>query len=72
MINPHKFGVNEGKFLGFVEDKDGIILAIEPPQKLKQIREFIGKVSYLRRFIPGQTSSSLFINSIKTLSSNGD
>ena len=55
------FEVTEGKFSGFSVDEDGIkldqdkakaILAMEPPQNQKQIREFIGKVYYLRRFIP--------------------
>ena len=59
------FGVSEGKFLGFSVDKEGIkvdhdkvkaILAMEPPRNLTQIREFIGKISYLRRFIPALAS----------------
>ena len=61
-MNPLKcaFGLTEDKFLGFFMDKEGIkidqdktktILAMEPPQSLKHIQEFIGKISYLRRFI---------------------
>ena len=62
-MNPLKcaFGVAKGKFLGFSVDKEGMkvdqdevkaILTMEPPKNLNQIREFIGKISYLRRFIP--------------------
>ena len=61
-MNPLKcaFGVTEGKFLRFMVHKDGIkidedkakaIMEIKPPQDLKQLRGFIGKISYLRRFI---------------------
>ena len=63
-MNPFKcaFGVSAGKFLGFVVHKDGIsidtekanaILKMEPPKNQKQLKSFIGKISYLRRFIPG-------------------
>ena len=66
-MNPLKcvFGVTKGKFFGFSVNKKGIridqdkvkaILALEPPRNLKQIREFIGKISYLRRFIPALAS----------------
>ncbi|XP_062119380.1 uncharacterized protein LOC133833141 [Humulus lupulus] len=62
-MNPLKcaFGVNAGKFLGFVVHKNGIsidedktkaILAIRVPQSSKELKSFLGKVSYLRRFIP--------------------
>ena len=62
-MNPLKcaFGVTERKFLGFSIDKEGIkvdqdkvkaVLAMKPLRNLKQIREFIGKISYLRRYIP--------------------
>ena len=51
----------KGKFLRFVVDKGGTkidedktkaILAMELPQNFKSLRSFIGKVSYLRRFVP--------------------
>ena len=61
-MNPSKcsFGVSSGKFLGFLVHHRGIdleptkakaIAALSPPTTLKELRSFMGKVSYLRRFI---------------------
>ena len=61
-MNPSKyaFGVSSGKFLGFLVHHKGIdldptkakaIAAPNPPTTLKELRSFMGKVSYLRRFI---------------------
>ena len=63
-MNPSKctFGVSSGKLLGFLVHRRGInldptkakaIAALNPHTTLKELRSFMGKVSYLRRFIPG-------------------
>ncbi|XP_077242451.1 uncharacterized protein LOC143882962 [Tasmannia lanceolata] len=66
-LNPNKcvFGVTSGKLLGFLVSQRGIevdpqkIKAIQemtPPKTEKQIRGFLGKVQYLRRFIAQLTT----------------
>ena len=61
-MNPSKcsFRVSLGKFLVFLVHHRGIeleptkakaIAALSPPTTLKELRSFMGKVSYLRRFI---------------------
>ena len=63
-MNPSKcaFEVSSGKFLGFLILHKGIdldptkaeaITTLSPPTTLKELRSFVGKVSYLRRFILG-------------------
>ena len=63
-MNPLKctFGVSSRKFLGFLVHQRGIdldptkaktILEMNPPVNLKDMRSYVGKISYLRRFIPG-------------------
>ena len=63
-MNPLKcvFGVTSGKFLGFVVDRQGVqmdqdkqraILEMPCPRTAKELKSFLGKVSYLRRFVPG-------------------
>jgi ribonuclease HI len=62
-LNPKKclFGLEEGKLLGHIISKEGIridpsrieaILKIEHPRNLKELQSFIGKINFLRRFIP--------------------
>ena len=62
-MNPSKcaFRVSLGKFLGFLVhqrriDLDPIkanaIATLTPQATLKELRSFVGKVSYLKRFIP--------------------
>ncbi|XP_059663368.1 uncharacterized protein LOC132309032 [Cornus florida] len=62
-MNPLKcaFGVRRGNFLGFSVHRQGIdldptkaraITDIPCPCSFKQLKSFLGKVSYLRRFIP--------------------
>ena len=63
-MNPSNcaFGVSLRKFLGFLVHHRGIdldptnavaITALNPHTTLKELRSFVGKVSYLRRFILG-------------------
>ena len=66
-MNPLKcaFGVSFGKFLGFLVHNKGIdvdpakamaIVNMKPPATVKELKSFLGKVSYIRRFIPGLAS----------------
>ncbi|KAL5573345.1 hypothetical protein UlMin_022942 [Ulmus minor] len=63
-MNPKKcaFAVNMGKFLGVIVHHEGItvddakatsVKEMPSPTNLDQLRSLIGKISYLRRFIPG-------------------
>ena len=69
-MNPLKcaFGVTVGKFLGFLVHNRGIgmdpakavaIATIKPPAIVKGLKIFLGKVSHIRRFIPGLASITL-------------
>ena len=62
-LNPKKshFALEEGKLLGHIISKDGIridcskveaIGKIDIPRSRKEVQYFIGKVKFLRRFIP--------------------
>ena len=62
-LNPKKshFALEEGKLLGHIISKDGIridpsrveaIEKIDIPRSRKEVQSFIGKVNFLRRFIP--------------------
>ena len=76
-MNPFKcaFGVSFGKFLGFLVHSMGInvdpakamaIVTTKPPTAVKELKSFLGKVSYIRRFIPGLASiSSAFTKLLK-------
>ena len=66
-MNPMKcaFGVFAGKFLGFLVHHNGIsvdptkVTAIATMKRLTTVRElksFLGRVSYIRRFVPGLAS----------------
>jgi hypothetical protein len=55
------FGIEEGKLLGHIISKDGIkidpsriesIQKIDHPRNIKELQSFIGKINFLRRFIP--------------------
>ena len=61
-MNPLKcaFGVSAGKFLGFIIHEKGIEIdpkrieamkKVEAPACKKDLKKFLGKVNYLRRFI---------------------
>jgi hypothetical protein len=62
-LNPKKsnFGMQEGKLLGHIISKEGIkidpnrvaaILKIDTPRSKKEVQSFLGRVNFLRRFIP--------------------
>ena len=66
-MNPLKcaFGVSFGKFLGFLVHSRGVdvdpakataIATMRPSTTVKELKSFLGKVSYIRRFIPGLAS----------------
>ena len=59
------FGVSSGKFLGFLVHSRGIdvdpakataIATMRPLTTVKELKSFLGKVSYIRRFILGLAS----------------
>lgn len=63
-MNPlnYAFGVSARKFLEFLVHSRGIDLAsvkattiatMKPRTLVKELKSFLGKVSYIRRFIPG-------------------
>ena len=76
-INPLKcaFGMSAGKFLGFLVHNRGIdmdpakamaIATMKPPATVKELKSFLGKVSHIRRFIPGLASiTSAFMKLLK-------
>ena len=76
-MNPLKciFGVSSRKFLGFLVHSRGIdvdsakattIATMRPPAIVKELKSFLGKVSYIRRFIPGLASiTSAFTKLLK-------
>ena len=66
-MNPMKcaFGVSTRKFLGFLIHHKGIsvdlvkataIATIRRPTMVKELKSFLGRVSYIRRFVPGLAS----------------
>ena len=76
-MNPLKcaFRVSFGKFLGFLVHSRGIdvdsakataIATMRPPITVKELKSFLGKVSYIRRFIPELASiTSAFTKLLK-------
>eukprot|EP00253_Pinus_taeda_P018338 PITA_18338 len=69
------FALEEGKLLGHIISKDGIridperiqaILQIPYPRNIKELQAFLGKINFLRRFIPNLAELiRLLINMIK-------
>jgi len=70
-MNPLKctFGVSAKKFLGFLVHSKGIdvdpakvatIATMKPPATVKELKSFLRKVSYIKRFIPGLASKGLY------------
>ncbi|BFG14857.1 hypothetical protein CerSpe_011310 [Prunus speciosa] len=76
-MNPKKcaFGVSFGKFLGFQVHQRGIdvdpkktrtINSLAPPRNPKELKSFMGRLSYIRRFIPGLAATmSIFTPLLK-------
>ena len=63
-MNPLKcaFGVSTGKFMGFLVHNYGIdvdpakasaIATMKPPTSHRELKSFLGRLSYIKRFIPG-------------------
>jgi hypothetical protein len=72
-LNPKKshFAVEEGKLLGNIISKEGIkidpnkveeIVKIDTPRSKKEVQFFLGKVNFLRRFIPNLVEIIKHIN----------
>ena len=68
-MNPMKcaFGVSAGKFLGFLVHHKGIsvdpakataIATMRRPTTVRELKSFLGRVSYIRRFVPGLASAT--------------
>ena len=65
-MNPMKcaFGMSAGKFLGFLVHNKGInvdpakatvIATMKRPITVRELKSFLGRVSYIRRFVSGLT-----------------
>eukprot|EP00253_Pinus_taeda_P034607 PITA_34607 len=74
-LNPKKslFGLEEGKLLGHIISKDGIridpdriqaILQMPHPRNIKELQAFLGKINFLRRFIPNLAQLSRLLNNM--------
>ena len=74
-LNPKKslFGLEEGKLLGHIISKDGIridsarieaILQIPHPRNVKELQNFLGKINFLRRFIPNLAELTRLLNNM--------
>ena len=66
-MNPLKcaFGVSVGKFLGFLVHHRGIsvdlakataIATMKKPTTIRELKSFLRRISYIRRFVPGLAS----------------
>eukprot|EP00253_Pinus_taeda_P016796 PITA_16796 len=74
-LNPKKslFGLEEGKLLGHIISKDGIridpdriqaILQVPHPRNIKEVQDFLGKINFLRRFIPNLAELIRLLNNM--------
>jgi len=74
-LNPKKslFGLEEGKLLGHIFSKDGIridperiqaILQMPHPRNIKELQAFLGKINFLRRFIPNLAELIRLLNNM--------
>ena len=74
-MNPLKcaFGVFAGKFLGFLVHHRGIsvnptkanaITTMKRPTIVKELKSFLGRVSYIRRFVPGLASVTIKLSKL--------
>eukprot|EP00253_Pinus_taeda_P018412 PITA_18412 len=67
------FVLEEGKLLGHIISKDGIrinpdriqaILQIPHPRNIKELQDFLGKINFLRRFIPNLAELIRLLNNM--------
>jgi len=74
-LNPKKslFGMEKGKMLGHIISKDGIridplkikaIQKVDIPRNKKEIHSFLGRINFLRRFIPNLAEIIRFISNM--------
>ena len=74
-LNPKKslFGLEEGNLLGHIISKDGIridpdriqaILQMPHPRNIKELQAFLGKINFLRRFIPNLAELIRLLNNM--------
>eukprot|EP00253_Pinus_taeda_P020958 PITA_20958 len=74
-LNPKKslFGLEEGKLLGHIISKDGVridpdriqaILQVPHPRNIKELQAFLGKINFLRRFIPNLAEMIRLLNNM--------
>ena len=74
-LNPKKslFSLEEGKLLGHIISKDGIrinperiqaILRVPYPRNIKEMEAFLGKINFLRRFIPNLAELIILLNNM--------
>ena len=74
-MNPMKcaFGVPVREFLGFLVHSRGIsvdpakataITTMRRPTTVKELKSFLGRVSYIRRFVPGLASITTCLSKI--------
>eukprot|EP00253_Pinus_taeda_P026182 PITA_26182 len=74
-LNPKKslFGLKEGKLLGHIISKEGIridpdriqaILQVPHPRNIKELQSFLGKINFLRRFIPNLAELIRLLNNM--------
>ena len=74
-LNPKKslFGLEEGKLLGHIISKYGIridpdriqaILQLPHPRNIKELQAFLGKINFLRRFIPNLAELIRLLNNM--------
>ena len=74
-MNPIKcaFGVSAEKFLGFLVHHKGIsvdpakvtaIATMRRPTTVRELKSFSGKVSYIRRFVPGLASTTVGLSKL--------
>jgi hypothetical protein len=74
-LNPKKslFGLEEGKLLGHIISKEGIridpdriqaILQVPHPRNIKELQAFLGKINFLRRFIPNLAELIRLLNNM--------
>ena len=74
-MNPMKcaFGVSAGKFFEFLVHHKGIsvdpakataIATMKRPTSMRELKSFLGKVSYIRRFMPGLASVTIGLSKL--------